>query len=88
MNNENIIKVPLSIIVVLSIVSLSLTMWYLNTTSLTTKVKSGSKILVCDIDGAYTRIPPKKIIGFNDQTGYWSFTNGYARNCSISNTIH
>jgi len=51
----------------------------LSSTNITSEVKSGQKILVCN----YETVPPNKIVGFNDNTGYWTFTNGYAKNCKI-----
>jgi len=56
----------------------------LQETSIAHSVKDGNKILICYINGQYKVIPPSKIIGFNDQTNYWTFTNGYAKDCTIN----
>jgi len=56
----------------------------MQSTSIASGVQNGSKILTCDINNQYKVIPPSKVVGFNDSTGYWIFTNGYARQCVVS----
>jgi len=46
-------------------------------------VKSGEKILTCEFSDGWRDVPSEKIVGYNDETGYWSFTNGYAKNCEV-----
>ena len=46
-------------------------------------VKSGDKVLTCEFSDGWRVIPKDKIVGLNDENGYWSFTNGFARNCEV-----
>jgi len=46
-------------------------------------VKSGDKTLTCEFSDGWRDVPPEKIVGYNDETGYWSLTNGYAKNCEV-----
>jgi len=45
--------------------------------------KNGDYILQCDIKGEWKTINPDKIVGFDDETGAFIFTNGYAKNCEV-----
>ena len=45
--------------------------------------KSGKYTLQCNINGDWKTINPSKIQGFDDETGYYIFTNGFAKNCVI-----
>jgi len=46
-------------------------------------VKSGTKTLTCEFADGWREIEPEKVVGFNDENGYWTFTNGYAKNCEV-----
>ena len=65
--------------ILIPLVLLTIAVYILHITSITSEVKSGKKILICNCKV----VSPAKIVGFNDNTGYWTFTNGYARNCII-----
>ena len=49
------------------------------------KVKKGEVELYCHFKDGYRKVDPDKVIGINDEAGYWLFTNGYAKieNCDI-----
>ena len=48
------------------------------------EVKTGEKTLTCEFSDGWRDVPKEKIIGLNDNNGYWEFTNGYARNCEAN----
>ena len=39
--------------------------------------------LVCDFSNGYREVPKSKIIALDDESGYWVFSNGSAKDCSI-----
>ena len=39
--------------------------------------------LVCDFPDGYREVPKSKIIALDDESGYWVFSDGSAKNCSI-----
>ena len=43
--------------------------------------------LECYIQYEYVEVNKSKIISFDDTTNYWTFTNGYAKNCKIHKRI-
>jgi len=45
-------------------------------------VKSGQVKLICSMKDGYKVINPDKVIN-KDSSGYWNFTNGYAKNCYL-----
>lgn len=45
--------------------------------------KDGRKTLECYIDNQYKAIDPDKIVDYDDESGYFIFTNGYAKNCRV-----
>lgn len=54
-----------------------------NRTETEKKVMSGEWSLYCQLNSGYTQIDKEKITGFNEISGEWNFTNGYAKNCDI-----
>ena len=46
-------------------------------------VITGESELVCFIDNEYKTINTNKIKSFDESTGYWTFENGYAKNCEV-----
>jgi len=48
------------------------------------KFKNGELTLQCNINGTLKTIDPEKIQGFDDETGYFYFSNGYAKNCIVT----
>ena len=52
-------------------------------TQIENDVKNGTKTLSCEFSDGWRDVPKEKIMGLNDETGYWYFTNGSARNCEI-----
>jgi len=71
-------KIIAGIIVIVSILNL-----LSNIDSPYKDVKTGKATLSCQIGDDYKIIDPKKVTGFDDETGYWTFTNGYAKNCDL-----
>ena len=51
--------------------------------SMEAKVKSGEMNLRCMFESGEWYIPADEIYGYNSSTGYWSFKNGYAKNCRV-----
>lgn len=47
------------------------------------KFKTGQLVLECQMKDGWEVIDPDKIKGFDDETGYFYFTNGYAKNCEV-----
>ena len=39
--------------------------------------------LVCDFSDGYREVPKSKIIALDDESGYWVFSNGSAKDCTI-----
>ena len=61
----------------------SLTYFY-NLTDLATKIKNDPhKYLICEMQDGEREIDKDKIVSFDDISGYWTFTNGYAKNCKV-----
>ena len=46
-------------------------------------VKSGKAILYCQFKDGYRAVDPKKVVSFDDESGCWAFTNGWACNCDV-----
>ena len=44
-------------------------------------VKSGKKTLLCFLHDGVSEIDKDLVTDFDESTGYWIFTNGYAKNC-------
>jgi len=47
------------------------------------KVRSNKYELECFMKDGWRVIDKDKIVGFDEGTGYWQFTNGYASNCIV-----
>ena len=39
--------------------------------------------LVCDFPDGYREVPKNKIVALDDESGYWVFSDGSAKNCTI-----
>lgn len=47
------------------------------------KLQSGEYKLECMFSDGWKDIPKDKIVGIDDEKGYFLFTNGYARTCKV-----
>lgn len=55
----------------------------LSTPQIVTDLKSGDKSLECLFSDGWRDIPKDKIVGLDDVSGRWLFTNGSAKTCEI-----
>lgn len=71
-------KEVIFLIVVFLILSTTFILYQDN--SILNGVKSGELVLTCYL-GEWKEIDPAKVVDFSD--GQWTFTNGYASNCTL-----
>ena len=46
-------------------------------------VKSGKYTLTCQFKDEWRDISKDMIVNYNEDSGYWEFKNGYAKNCEV-----
>jgi len=74
-----------SLIVGSSFVTLFLVWVYLimfSEPKMVTDVKEGRSTLMCQMKDGWREIDSTKVVAL-DNSGYWIFTNGYAKNCTV-----
>jgi hypothetical protein len=72
------------IIIAFSVVSIVLFVKVLiSEPAVVTDVKSGKAVLTCQMSDGWVEIDKSKVVSL-DSSGYWIFTNGYAKNCSVN----
>ena len=45
------------------------------------KVKNNELTLECEFEDGWRTVDADKVISYDEETGYWTFTNGYAKHC-------
>ena len=66
------------------LILIMIAVYYINKPTETERaIKNGTKTLTCEFSDGYRDIPKDKFVGYDDESGYWLFTNGQAKNCEI-----